>query len=60
MHDVFRTKHYLLILSAPQTNSGCGKREARNNWSMAIPEKAAPVTGTALRTTGPMPADSQQ
>ena len=36
------------------TNSRCGKREAHINWSMVIPEKAAPATGTtALRTTGP-------
>ena len=32
--------------------SGYGKREAHTNWSM--------VTGTTLRTTGPVPADSGQ
>ena len=37
------------------TNSGCEKREANNNWSMVKPEKAAPFTGTTLRTTGPAP-----
>ena len=36
------------------------------NWrtkiglSMVIPEKEAPVRGTTLRTTGPVPADSRQ
>ena len=43
-------------------NSGFGKREARRSKSAhggTIPEKAAPVSGTTLRTiTGPMPADS--
>ena len=29
------------------------------NCSMVKPEKAAPVTGTTLRTTGPEPADSR-
>ena len=41
------------------TNSGSRKREAHINWCM-VPEKAAPVTGTALSTTGPLLADSQQ
>ena len=36
-------------------NNGSGKREARIDWSMVIPDKAAPVTGTTLRTTGPVP-----
>ena len=30
-------------------SSGCRKREAHNNWSMVIPEKAAPVTQTTSR-----------
>ena len=30
------------------------------NWSMVIPEKAAPVTGTDLKTTGPVREDSRQ
>ena len=42
------------------TSSGCGKREAHKKWYMEIPEKATPVTGTILRTTGPVPADSRQ
>ena len=42
------------------TNSGYGKREAHINWSMMTCKMAAPVTGTTLRTTGPMPADSRQ
>ena len=41
-------------------NSGCGKTEARINWSVATPEKAAPVTRTTFRTIGPAPADSRQ
>ena len=41
-------------------HSGCGKREAHISWSKVIPSKAAPVTGTTLRTTGPVPADSRQ
>ena len=32
---------------------------AHINWSMVKPEKAAPVTGTTLKTTGTVPADSQ-
>ena len=36
----------------------CGKREAHINSPMVTPEKAAPVTGTTLRTFGPVPADS--
>ena len=40
------------------TNRECGKREAHITWSMVKPEKTAPVTGTTLRTTGPVPADS--
>ena len=30
------------------------------NWSMVISAKAAPVTGTTLRTTGPVSVDSRQ
>ena len=29
-------------------------------WSTVVPEKAAPVTGTTSRATGPVPADSRQ
>ena len=36
-----------------------GKREAHKKWSSVIPKKAAPVTRTTLRTTGPVPADSR-
>ena len=39
------------------TNCGCGKKGAYKNWPMVKPGKAAPVTGTALRTTGPVLAD---
>ena len=34
------------------TISGCGRRDTHIDWSMVIPDKAAPVTGTTLRTTG--------
>ena len=40
-------------------NIGSGKREAHINWSMVVPEKVAPVTGTTLRTTGCVPANSR-
>ena len=51
----------LSLMSTDCTISGCGEREeALKNWSKAIPEKAAPVTRTTLRTTGPVPADSRQ
>ena len=36
------------------TISGRGKREVHVNWSMVMP-----VTGTTLRNTGPVPADSR-
>ena len=38
------------------TNSGCGEREAHQNGSMVIPEKAALVIRTTLRTTDPVPS----
>ena len=45
---------YILYRTCPlHTNSGCGKRDAHNNWSMMKSENAAPVTGTTVRTTGP-------
>ena len=40
-------------------NGGSGKREAHKNWSLVKPEKATPVTGTTLRTTGPVSTDSR-
>ena len=42
------------------TNSGCGKREARNNWSVVVPEKATSVTGTTVSTTGTVPAETRR
>ena len=39
---------------------GVGKERRIKNCFMMKPEKAAPVIGTALRTTGPVPVDSQQ
>ena len=38
----------------------CGNREAHINWSMVKPKKVTLVTGTTLRTTVPVPADSRQ
>ena len=55
-----RYLHRLLSTCLLHTNSGCGKREAHINWSMVTCKMAAPVTGTTLKTTGPMPADSRQ
>ena len=43
---------YLKISTVPiDYSSGCGKREAKKIWTVVTPEKAAPVTGTALRAT---------
>ena len=47
------------ISTVLHTNSGCGKRETKTR-PMEKPEKAAPVPGTALRTTGSVPMDSRQ
>ena len=38
---------------------GVGKESAYINWSMVTCKMAAPVTGTTLRTTGPVLADSR-
>ena len=38
---------------------GVGK-ERHINWSIMTCKMAAPVTGTTLRTTGPVPADSRE
>ena len=42
------------------THSGCRKREAHIDWYIVRTAKAAPVTGTTLRTTGPVPTDFRQ
>ena len=47
------------ITTTLHTKSGCGKREAHINGPWG-PAKTAPVTGTTLITTGPVPADSWQ
>ena len=44
----------------PISASGCGRKEVHINWFMLKPAKAAPVTGTTLRFTGPVPAGSRQ
>ena len=49
----------LLSIYPLHTNGGCGRRQSEVhiiNWSM-VTCKAAPVTGTTLKTTGPVPAD---
>ena len=58
MHTYFQHA-YILSTCLHHNNSGCGKREAHNSWSMVKPEKTAPVTGTTL-STGPVPTDSRQ
>ena len=50
----------LLSMSTTYPSSWCGKREAYKKCFVVTPEKAASVTGTTLRTTGPVPADSRQ
>ena len=61
---VVRTENVLLPIiytnNCIQYRSGCGKGETHINWSTVIPEKAAPVTGTTLRTSGSVPTDSRQ
>ena len=52
---------FFLYRTCPlHANSWRGKREAHINWSVVKSEKAARVTRTTLRTTGPVPADSRQ
>ena len=51
---------YFLCRTCPlhttnQNRGECGKREAHNKMIMVKPEKAAPVTGTTLTATGPVP-----
>ena len=52
---------YFLYHTCPlHTNSGYRKRhEYKITWFTVKPEKAAAVIGTALRATGPVPADSR-
>ena len=53
--------HCLILSTCPlHTDSGYGKREAHINWSMVNRKMTVPVTGTTLRTTDPVPADSLQ
>ena len=40
--------------------AGVEKERRTKTRPMEKPEKAAPVPGTALRTTGPVPVDSRQ
>ena len=42
------------------TNSGRERREAHEKWPVVVPENAAPVTPTILRTDGAVSADSRQ
>ena len=48
------------VLYVPPILVGVGKEIRINNCFMVIPEKAAPVAGTAMRTTGPVREDSWQ
>ena len=50
----FQHAHFIL-----HTNSGCGK-ERRISIGLWWPAKAAPVTGTTLEFTGPVPVGSRQ
>ena len=56
----FYYHHAHFILYTNTTCSGCRKRVAHIDSSMATCKMAAPVTGTTLRFTGPVPADSRQ
>ena len=53
------TLEFINILFVVFTERGL-KREAHINLSMVTCKMTAPVTGTALKTTGPVPADSRQ
>ena len=55
----YRVQSLVLSICPLHTNSGCGKRETHINWFMGD-AKAASVTRTTLRVTGPVPADSRQ
>ena len=50
----------LPIITPLHNTSGCEKIQAHMNWYVEKPGKAAAVTGTTLRTTRPVPADSRQ
>ena len=47
-------------IHADRMGSECGKIGAHIDWSMGLPEKAAPVTRAILRTAGLVPADSRR
>ena len=49
----------ILSIYPVRTHSGCGKREAHKNLVHGDAKEVS-VTGTTLRTTGPVPADSRQ
>ena len=58
IHTCTYYPHFILYAT---NSSGRGKREVHINWSMVTCKMAAPVvTGTTLRTTGPVPAESRQ
>ena len=52
--DLFCIAHAHFIPIVGVGEEGC------INWSVVMPKKAAPVTGTTRRTIGPVPADSRQ
>ena len=55
------TTHTSILSTCPlHTSRGYGKRETHINWLLLTCKMAAPVTGTTLRTTGLVPADSRK
>ena len=54
-----KMSHILSTYQLHTFSSWCGKREAHIDWSI-VTCKAAPVTRTTSRTTGPVSADSRQ
>ena len=52
---------YVLYRRCPlHANRGVGKERSIKYWLMVKPEKEEPATGTALKTTGPVPMESPQ
>ena len=53
-------RYFQYCIRQVQTINGCGKIETDNNGPIEIPAKEASVTGTTLRTTGPVLTESRQ
>ena len=60
MDLVFRYSLYHTFVPYYIPIVGVGKERHTQNRSTVKSENAAPVTGTTLRTTGPVPADFRQ